>query len=66
MMLFGQEPNANVDGAPIVNGVTDVIKVVEMALKLKHLGVADASAKPDCGMRLATDAQRLDEYLSHG
>src|SRR6185437_5939552 len=39
MMLFGQEPDANVDGAPIVNGVPVVIKAAEMALKLKRLGL---------------------------
>ena len=38
MMLFGQEPNANVDGAPIVNGVTVVVKAAEMAVKLRRLG----------------------------
>src|SRR5258705_2219763 len=34
MMLFGKEPDANVDGAPIVNGVTVVIKAAETAVKL--------------------------------
>jgi hypothetical protein len=37
MMLFGNEPGANVDGAPIVNGVTVVVKAAEMAVKLKRL-----------------------------
>ena len=51
MMLFGKAPDANVDGAPIVNGVTVVIKAAEMA-KLKRLGVSVA-AHPAVGFALA-------------
>jgi allantoin racemase len=65
MMLFGNEPAANVDGAPIVNGVTVVIKAAEMAVKLRHLGVSVASRHPQSGFALPT-AQALDEFLSHG
>ena len=65
MMLFGQEPDANVDGAPIVNGVTVVIKAAEMAVKLKRLGVSVASRIPQSGFALPS-AQTLDEFLRHG
>jgi allantoin racemase len=65
MMLFGTEPDANVDGAPVVNGVTVVIKAAEMAVKLKRLGVSVASRHPQSGFALPS-AQALDEFLSHG
>ncbi len=65
MMLFGQEADANVSGAPIVNGVTVVIKAVEMAIKLKQLGVSVASRIPHSGFALPS-AQTLDEFLQHG
>ena len=65
MMLFGKEPDANVDGAPIVNGVTVVIKAAEMAVKLKRLGVSVASRIPQSGFALPS-AQTLEEFLRHG
>ena len=65
MMLFGNEPDANVDGAPIVNGVTLVIKAAEMAVKLRGLGVAVASRIPQSGFALPSD-RTLDEFLRHG
>jgi Asp/Glu/hydantoin racemase len=65
MMLFGTEPDVNVDGAPIVNGVTVVIKAAEMAVKLKRLGVSVASRIPQSGFGLPS-AQTLDEFLRHG
>ena len=65
MMLFGKETDANVDGAPIVNGVTVVIKAAEMAVKLKRLGVSVASRIPQSGFALPS-AQTLDEFLRHG
>ena len=65
MMLFGNEPGANVDGAPIVNGVTVVIKAAEMAVKLKRLGFPIASRHPQSGFALPSP-QALEEFLSHG
>ena len=65
MMLFGKEPDANVDGAPIINGVTVVIKAAEMAIKLKRLGVPVASRIPQSGFALPS-AQTLDEFMQHG
>jgi allantoin racemase len=37
MMLYGSEPGANLDGAPIVNGITLLAKAAEMAIKLRRL-----------------------------
>ena len=36
MMLFGGAPGANIDGAPIVNGMSVIAKAAEMAVKLKR------------------------------
>jgi allantoin racemase len=65
MMLFGKEPGANVDGAPIVNGVTVVIKAAEMAVKLRRLGGMGASRVAQSGFALPNQ-QTLDEFLNHG
>ena len=65
MMLFGQEADANVDGAPVVNGVTVLVKAVEMAIRLRQLGVPVASRIPQSGFALPS-AQTLDEFLHHG
>jgi allantoin racemase len=65
MMLFGSESEADVDGAPIVNGVTVVIKAAEMAVKLRRLGVSVVSRHPQSGFALPS-VQALEEFLSHG
>ena len=36
MMLFGAERGANIDGAPIVNGVTLIAKTAELAVRLRE------------------------------
>src|SRR5258708_26804106 len=64
MMLFSKEPDAHLDGAPIVNGVTVVIKAAEMAVKLKRLGVSVATRIPQSGFALPP-AQPLEEFLPH-
>ena len=65
MMLFGADPHANIDGAPIVNGVTVVIKAAEMAVKLKRFGLPAASRHPQSGFALPSP-QALQEFLNHG
>ncbi|HEX2197254.1 MAG TPA: aspartate/glutamate racemase family protein [Burkholderiales bacterium] len=47
MMLYGSERGANIDGAPIVNGITVIAKTAEMFVKMKA-GVSRRSnfAKP--------------------
>lgn len=65
MMLFGDDPGANVDGAPILNGVTVVIKAAEMAVKLQRLGFPVISRHPQSGFALPSQ-QTLAEFLNHG
>jgi allantoin racemase len=65
MMLFGAAPGANIDGAPIVNGVTVVVKAAEMAVKLRQLAGLGPSRLPQSGFALPS-AQTLDEFLNHG
>lgn len=65
MMLFGHVPGANVDGAPIVNGVTVVIKAAEMAVKLRRLGAMHISRVPRSGFALP-GRKTLEEFLDHG
>lgn len=38
MMLFGGVPGANIDGAPIVNGITVIAKTAEMIVKMRDAG----------------------------
>lgn len=46
MMLYGSEPGANIDGAPIVNGITLIAKAAEMAIKLRRMaGMAAVSRR---------------------
>ena len=63
MMLFGSGIGANVDGAPIVNGVTVVVKAVEMAVKLRRLAGLSAESATGLGLckTAAADARRVPE-----
>lgn len=63
MMLFG-DPGANVDGAPIVNGCTVVIKAAEMAIKLRQLDGLGPSRAPQSGYTLPSE-QTLREFDAH-
>lgn len=65
MMLFAGEAGANVDGAPIVNGVTIVVKAAEMAVKLRTLGGIGTSRVAQSGFALPSE-QTLQEFLQHG
>ena len=65
MMLFGDDPDANVDGAPILNGITVTIKAAEMAVKLRRLGIPAASRHPQSGFALPSPQAR-QEFLSYG
>jgi len=65
MMLFAANAGANVDGAPIVNGITVVIKAAEMAVKLRKLGGMGASRVAHSGFALPS-AQTLEEFLQYG
>jgi Asp/Glu/hydantoin racemase len=65
MMLFGTERGANIDGAPIVNGVTVVVKAAEMAVRLRQLDGLEISRVAHSGWALPS-AQAREEFLTHG
>ena len=60
MMLFGGAKGANIDGAPIVNGMTVIAKSAEMAVKLKQHGGIAVSRRSN----FARPPQKaLDEFM---
>src|SRR5437763_7306523 len=64
MMLFGSERGANIDGAPIVNGVTLVAKTAELAVRLRETaGMAAVSRRSNYAKPPAT---ALREFLEQG
>jgi Asp/Glu/hydantoin racemase len=64
MMLFGSEPGANIDGAPIVNGVTLIAKSAEMAIKLRRIaGMATVSRRSNF---VKPPEKALREFLEQG
>jgi Asp/Glu/hydantoin racemase len=65
MMLFAAESGANIDGAPILNGVTVVVKAAEMAVKLRKLGGIGTSRVAQSGFGLPSE-KTLREFLEHG
>ena len=63
MMLYAAEPGANIDGAPIVNGITVLAKTAEMAIKLRKLSGTGVSRRSN----FAKPPDRaLKEFLEHG
>ncbi len=65
MMLFASDPGAAVDGAPIVNGITVVVKAAEMAVKLRRLSGLGPSRRPSSGYALP-DERTIAEFLEPG
>jgi Asp/Glu/hydantoin racemase len=64
MMLFGSTPGANIDGAPIVNGVTLVAKTAEMAIRLrKSAGMFSVSRRSNY---VKPPEKALKEFLEQG
>ena len=64
MMLFGSERGANIDGAPIVNGVTLVAKTAELAIKLRNAaGMAAVSRRSNFAK---PPEKALKEFLEQG
>jgi len=64
MMLFGAERGANIDGAPIVNGITLIAKSAEMAIKLRETaGMAAVSRRSNY---VKPPEKALKEFLEHG
>jgi Asp/Glu/hydantoin racemase len=64
MMLFGAERGANIDGAPIVNGITLIAKSAEMAIKLRETaGMAAVSRRSNF---VKPPEKALKEFLEQG
>jgi len=64
MMLFGAERGANIDGAPIVNGITLIAKSAEMAIKLRETaGMAAVSRRSNF---VKPPDKALKEFLEQG
>jgi len=60
MMLFG---GTEMDGAPVVNGVTLIAKSAEMAVKLRSLGMAQVSRRSNF---VKPPEKALREFLEQG
>lgn len=65
MMMFGAEHGANIDGAPIVDGVAVIVKAAEMAVRLRELTGLGPSRALHSGQALPTPAV-VEEFLTHG
>ena len=64
MMLFGAERGANIDGAPIVNGITLIAKSAELAIKLREIaGMASVSRRSNF---VKPPEKALKEFLEQG
>jgi allantoin racemase len=64
MMLFGAERGANIDGAPIVNGITLIAKSAEMAIRLRRdAGMASVSRRSNY---VKPPEKALKEFLEQG
>src|SRR5436190_5816770 len=60
MMLFG---GTEMDGAPVVNGITLIAKSAEMAVKLRQLGMAKVSRRSNY---VKPPEKALKEFLEQG
>jgi len=63
MMLFGAERGANIDGAPIVNGITVIAKTAELYVRLRSLGGAGVSRRSNFAK---PPDKALKEFLEQG
>jgi allantoin racemase len=64
MMLFGIERGANVDGAPIVNGVTLAAKTAELAVRMREQAGMFAVSRRSNFVRPPEKA--LKEFIEQG
>ena len=63
MMLFGSRQGANIDGAPIINGMTVIAKSAEMAIKLKRDAGIAVSRRSNFAR---PSGQALKEFIEQG
>ena len=59
MMLFSGE----MDGVPVVNGITVIAKTAEMLIKLRKLGAGKVSRRSNF---MHPPEKALKEFLEHG
>lgn len=62
MLLFAQEHNHNVDGAPVINGIPIVVKMAEMAVKLRRLTGLNVSRTSDF---IQPPPEIIEEFMTH-
>jgi len=62
MLLFSRIHNHNVDGAPIINGIPIVVKMAEMAVKLKRLTGLSVSRTSDY---IQPPAEIIEEFMTN-
>jgi Asp/Glu/hydantoin racemase len=65
MMLFAAEAGAQVDGAPVVNGIAVVVKAAELHRHFRRLTGLGPSRRPASGYALP-DEQTLTQFIDHG
>ena len=63
MMLFGAEHGATMGGAPVLNGVTVLVKAAEMAIKLRRMAGISVSRRSNFAK---PPEQALREFLESG
>ncbi len=63
MMLYAAQPGANLDGAPIVNGITLIAKMAEMAIKLRKISGTGVSRRSNFAR---PPEKALKEFLENG
>jgi Asp/Glu/hydantoin racemase len=63
MMLYAAQPGANIDGAPIVNGITVIAKTAEMAIKLRRIAGTSVSRRSNFAR---PPEKALKEFLENG
>ena len=62
MLLFAREHQHNVDGAPVINGIPIVVKMAEMAVKLKRLTGLGVSRTSDY---VKPPLEIIEEFITH-
>lgn len=63
MMMFASTPGANIDGAPIVDGLAVLAKMTEVAVKLRRQCGIEVSRKSNYAF---PPAQALQEFIEEG
>ena len=62
MLLFSAIRGHAVDGAPVINGIPIVVKMAEMAVKLRRLAGLGVSRVSDY---VQPPIESLEEFLTH-